>query len=728
MQEKITELEQVVNKYNKNDFSNLTEFVDNELVQDFFKILELNKIIRINNRGRIKKNVQSKIIVGPLSTKDKKFGFILGETDYYVYSTKGYLNNDMVIAIEDTSRRGSSSEAKIIDVLLREPSLILTRINARKKIILLGENPHNYRILLADKQQQNLFNERQIVQFKIVDLIDNTYIVDFVQVVADENDPDKEMKIVLANHGIETEFSDETIKQIETINEISVAEITGRVDLRDELVMTIDGADSKDLDDAIHLIKEANGYRLTVSIADVSHYVVENTPLDLDAQSRATSVYFVDRVVPMLPKKLSNGICSLHPNVDRLTISCEMLIDNHGQVIESKIYPSIINSKYRLTYNTVNQMLIENDPEVIAEHAEIYGVLKTMNQLRKILNKKRLARGSFNLEDKDAKFTVNDEGKITDIKPFVRLDAERLIEEFMIVANETVAETIFWMELPFIYRIHDKPNPRKLKDVLLMFQVLGVHVKLPNGEFHPQVFKQALDQIEDPINKRIVSDLIVRSLSKAKYLEVNHEHFGLASKYYTHFTSPIRRYPDLIVHRKLREYLFDNQQSFNAEDVNKLKLQALHCSEKEVKASKAEYLIEDMKKAEYMKQFVNQQFVGVVASITDYGFFVELENTVRGLIRFNTIKEFNKAVNYKILFSENRMLTIGDKIEVKLTAIDYHRGLVEFEPVDFTTIKRRSNDNNQKQKDKSRLSRRKKNRGGNRTTRKRNKVNSQKRR
>lgn len=728
MKEKILELQRVVEKYNKNDFSDLSKYVDNEIIHDFFKILELNKIIRINNRGKIKKNVQAKIIVGPLSTKDKKFGFILGEEDYYVYSTKGYLNNDLVIGIEDVSRRGSSSEAKIIDVLVRDETLVLARINKRKKIIILGENPHNYRVLLADKREQIKFNERQIVQFKIIDLIDNTYIVEFIQVVADENDPDKEMKIVLANHEIETEFSEETMEQIEQINEITAKDLEGRVDLRDEIIMTIDGADSKDLDDAIHLVKEAKGYRLTVSIADVSHYVTEDSPLDLDAFSRATSVYFVDRVVPMLPKKLSNGICSLHPHVDRLTISCEMLINEQGHVIESKIFPSVINSKHRLTYDLVNEMLVNHDSEVIYENAEIYGILRTMNKLRKILNKKRLNRGSFNLEDKDAKFTVNDEGKIIDIKPFERLDGERLIEEFMIVANETVAETIFWMELPFIYRIHDKPNPQKLKDVLLMFQVLGVNVKLPSGEFHPQVFKQALDQIEDPINKRIVSDLIVRSLSKAKYLEINHEHFGLASKYYTHFTSPIRRYPDLIVHRKLRQYLFDNKQNYNDADIDKLKIQALHSSEKEVKANKAEYLIEDMKKAEYMKQFIGEEFTGVVASVTDYGFFVELDNTVRGLIRYRNIKEFNKAVNYKILFNENRVLTIGDKIKVKLTEIDYHRGLVEFEPIEFTMIKRSNNDNRKQQKSKSRLSDRKKTRSGNRTFRKRNKVDKKKRR
>ncbi len=727
MQNQMEELQLVVNKYNKNDFSDLQNYVDNEYVRDFFMLLEEHKIIKVNNRGKIKKNESGKIIVGPIQVKNR-FGFILGEEDYYVYNAKGYFSGDVVIGIEDLTRKGSKSEAKVIDALIRDEKLLICRVNKRKKIIMMDENPHNYRILLTDKNEQNLFNERQIVHFKIDSVVEDTLFVSFVKVISDENDPDLKMKIILANHGIETEFSEATLNQVEGISELEESEYGDRVDLRNEIIMTIDGADSKDLDDAIHLVKEKNGYRLTVSIADVSHYVTENSPLDQDALDRATSVYFVDRVVPMLPKKLSNGICSLHPGVDRLTLSCEMLIDEKGHVIERKIFPSVINSKYRLTYDEVNKMICDHDSEVISQYPEIYGILNTMNQLRKILNRKRLNRGSFNLEDKDAKFKVDDNGNITDIIPFVRRDAERLIEEFMIVANETVAETIFWMDLPFIYRIHDKPNPKKLRDVLDMFTVLGIQIKGDVEEFHPQMFKQALDQVEDPINRRIISDLIVRSLTKAKYLNFNHEHFGLASKCYTHFTSPIRRYPDLVVHRKLRQYLFDNNLEYTEKDIDHIEYQAAHASEKEVKAIKAENILEDMKKAEYMEQFINQEFEGSIASITDYGFFVELENTVRGLIRFQSIKEFNKATNFKMMFADGVSLTIGDKITVKLASIDKQKGLVEFEPIEFTTIKRRTYGRSEKQKGKSRLQGRKNNRSGNRSKRKRNKVDKKQRR
>ncbi|MGL5020934.1 MAG: ribonuclease R family protein, partial [Mycoplasmatales bacterium] len=429
------------------------------------------------------------------------------------------------------------------------------------------------------------------------------------------------------------------------------------------------------------------GYRLTVSIADVSNYITENSILDKEAYSRSTSVYFVDRVVPMIPKKLSNGICSLHPNVDRLTISCEMLIDFEGHVIDQSIYPSVINSNHRLTYDVVNDMIM--DGKIEEKYKEIYSTLMEMNKLRGILNKKRLNRGAFNLEDKDAKFDVNEEGKITGIHPFQRRDAEKLIEEFMIVANETVAHTIFWMELPFLYRIHDRPNPKKLKDVLQMFQVLGIKIKGDIEDFQPSMFKMALDQIDEPINKRILSDLIVRSLSKARYQEKNTGHFGLASKNYTHFTSPIRRYPDLVVHRHLRKYLFAGDVMFNDKDTSKLNEIGAFTSEKETNAVKAEQTIEDMKKAEYMEQFIGQEFDGHIASILEYGFFVELDNTVRGLIKFGRIKEFTKVANYKISFNNKTQLTIGDKIKVILTEVDINKGLVEFDIVGYTMLKER---------------------------------------
>lgn len=671
-----------VRNYNQNRFDVIE---NNELVKEFYKILIDNDIVELDQRsGKMKKLNKNKVVVGKLLVKSM-FGFVLSDEDLYIHNPSNYFDGDIVVAIESDQKLNKKKEGTILGCLKRSPNTLLVEVKKEKNLIPIKENYLSYQVSLQDKLEFDYFNERQIIELEIIDIKARKLITKFKRVISDANDPDLDMKIVLASHSIEVDFSEETLEQVKLIKEVAEEDLIGRVDLRNETIMTIDGADSKDLDDAISLIKEKNGWRLTVSIADVSHYVVEDTPLDNDAYSRSTSVYFIDRVVPMIPKTLSNGICSLHPNVDRLTISCEMLINENGHVVEHKIFPSVINSKYRLTYDEVNDVL---EGKTVEHLAPINGILHEMNKLRRVLNKKRLNRGSFNLEDKDAKFTINDEGKITDIKPFLRKDAEKLIEEFMIIANECVAEHVYWMELPFLYRIHDQPNPKKLRDVLSLFSLFGIQIKGDVEEFKPQMFKQALDQLDDEISKRIVSDLIVRSLSKAKYQRENIGHFGLASKFYTHFTSPIRRYPDLIVHRKLRQYLFENKIDFTEQDENLMDEIGNHTSEKEVSAIKAEQQIEDMKKAEYMGQFIGEKFDGIVASIVEYGFYVELDNTVRGLIKFSRIKEYTKTLNHKIYFNskENPTLTIGSKVVVTLTSINYKRGIVEFDLDGFTMI------------------------------------------
>lgn len=659
----------------------------NEVSDDLkvvFQILNDSKTISTNKNGKIKRLNNNKLHVGKLQVK-KNFGFVYAETtDFYVHDTSNYFSGDIVVAIENPDFKGSSTEVKIIGLISREPSKIVCRVTRSKSLVVMDEKYVNYKASFEDEDSSDLINERQIIQVEVVNVINKILVVNLVKIIADGNDPDLQMKMVLANYEIETEFRDETLKEVENIMEPNGEQFTNRIDFRNENVMTIDGADSKDLDDAIHMIKEGDKYRLCVSIADVSHYVQQATSLDLDAYSRATSVYFVDRVVPMLPKKLSNGICSLHPNVDRLTLSCEMLIDSEGNVVDYKIFESVINSKFRLTYDEVNDMIHSN--KTTEFNKPIYSIIKEMDKLRAILNKKRLKNGSFNLEDKDAKFSVDEVGNITDIKPVNRQNGEKLIEEFMILANQVVATHIYHMELPFLYRVHDQPNIKKLKDVLQMFSLFNVSIKGDVHEFRPQMFKQALDQVEDPISKRILSDIIVRSLSKARYQPNNIGHFGLALENYTHFTSPIRRYPDLIVHRKLRKYLFENNVNYKDRDIEEVKQMGVHTSDKEVKAIKAEQQIEDMRKAKYMEQFIGQTYNGVVASIVDYGFFVELENTVRGLIKFRNIKEFTKSVNHKINFSNKSVLTLGDTISVKLDSINESSGIVEFSLVDYTMV------------------------------------------
>ncbi len=681
MKFEIEKFNEITKAYNENKFDILA---NDEETRAFYDVILRAGLIELTQKGAIKKRDQSEVYVGRLSLK-QKFGFVISTEDIYIHNTKGYLESDIVVCVVNQKQRGRTKEGQIIDYLYRPSTTVLVEVKRDKNMIILDDKYKSYNISLNDKKEYDYFNERQIILLDIVKVKNQVFICKFNKVVADANDPDLKMKITLATFGIETEFSEAALEQVETIDEVAESDLKGRVDLRNEVVMTIDGADSKDLDDAITLYKLGEDYRLIVSIADVSHYITAGSPLDVDAYSRSTSVYFVDRVVPMIPKKLSNGICSLHPNVDRLTITCDMTINKYGDVIEHKIYPSVINSKYRLTYDQVNDVL---DGKQVDGIEALNGTIFEMNKLHKILNKKRIKRGSFNLEDKDAKFKVDEDGNIIDIMPFVRRNAEKIIEEFMIIANETVATDIYERQLPFIYRVHDHPNPKKLSDVLSIFSLMGIRIEADVFEFQPLMFKQILDQLEDDVQKRIVSDLIVRSLSKARYQRQNTGHFGLASTCYTHFTSPIRRYPDLIVHRNLRKYIFEENQTYNEGDVDHLDAIGIQTSQKEVSAIKAEQQIEDQRKAKYMNQFVGQEFEGVVASILEFGFFIELDNTVRGLIKFGSIKEFTKSVNHKLHFSDGKVLTLGDRVPVKLIETNENKGLVEFELLGYTRVER----------------------------------------
>lgn len=651
-------------------------------LKDLISLLENRQLLFQNRSGNLVNKNQNKLFIGQLSAR-KKFGFVnFNNEDIFIPDTNGYFDGDIVVGVINNFRKDRKNEGQLISMVARDDKMIILKVLKEKNLVPIDENLNMHNFVLSEKLDYDLINERQVIQCSLVKTIRNKTFVEFKKVITDLSDPDMDMKIVLANYNIVEEFSQETETQIENINEVDTSDYENRIDLRNMLTCTIDGADAKDLDDAVSLIKESNGYRLYVSIADVSHYVEENTPLDKDAFSRSTSVYFVDRVVPMIPKKLSNGICSLHPNVDRLTLTCEMLINDLGHVVDIKIYPSVINSDFRLTYDQVNEMIYDN--KFSEEHAIIYSVMKEADKLRGILNKKRLNRGSFNFEDNDSKFVVNEDGKITDILPFERRNAEKLIEEFMIVANETVAETIHWLEMPFIYRVHDKPNPNKLKEVMLILQQMDITVKGNIEDVKPSMFKSVFDQVEGDINKRIISDLLIRSMSKAVYSDINIGHFGLASNYYTHFTSPIRRYPDLIVHRYLRKYLFDNVKINYEKEKDFMHYASGYTSDKEVKAMRAENTIEDMKKAEYMNQFIGTEYVGYVASIMDFGFFIELDNSISGLIKFKTIKDFKKVIHHQIHIGNDKV-TIGDKLNVRVISTNYQRGIVDFELVDYET-------------------------------------------
>ncbi len=689
-----------VELYNK-DIDLLLNKYEKEDLKDFLDILYANKLICINNDGSIVKKKFTKLFIGTLQKKEH-FGFLLQEDqeDIYISDVSKSFDKDFILAIE-TKEKGRSKSGKILEVLKRENAYILVKKNKKGNIVPF-ENNLDKKIIIKGMDNEQI-HIGAVASVLIKEIKGDKIITTLNKIISDESDPDLNMKIILDKYKIDTQFSDDVYGELNKINEeIESKELKGRVDLKEQLFFTIDGDDSKDLDDAISLIKEGNNYRLFVSIADVSHYIKEDTFLDKEAFSRATSVYFIDRVVPMIPKKISNGICSLHANVDRLTMTCEILVDENLNIVETKIYNSVINSNYCLTYKEVNYMLENNDSTL---YPDIYGVLKEMNKLAKKLNKKRIKRGSFNLEDTEAKFILDDHQNIIDIKPVKRGEAEKLIEEFMILANESVTEFVSKKRLPFIYRTHGSPKSNKLKKLKDMLTYLSINVNLDYDNLKPKDFKIILESTDDDTLKRILSKLIVRSMQKAKYSEENIGHFGLGSKNYTHFTSPIRRYPDLEVHRLLKSYI-KNEKIKGVEE--ELKEISEHCSNKEVSAIKAEQEIEDRKKTEYMSKFVGQKFKGTISSIEEYGFFVELDNTIRGLVRFNDLKEYKSSNLYKIEFFGKKELSFGQEIEIIVSGVNIPRGLVDFVPSGFLIYTKEEKDKEKKEYKRKKYSKEKK--------------------
>src|SRR5699024_2158125 len=419
-----------------------------------------------------------------------------------------------------------------------------------------------------------------------------------------KNDPGIDILSIIYKHGIKMDFPQEVLDQASsTPEELSKEDMEGRRDLRDETIVTIDGADAKDLDDAVSVKKLSNGiYQLGVYIADVSYYVEANSPIDQEAFERGTSVYLVDRVIPMIPHRLSNGICSLNTQVDRLTVACEMEIDSTGKVVHHDIFPAVINTTERMTYTAVNKILVDKDEEERETYRSLVPMFEQMEKLARILNGKRMVRGAIDFDFKEAKVLVDDEGKALDVVLRERSVGERIIEEFMLAANETVAEHFHWLDVPFIHRIHEDPDEDKLQHFFEFLAGLGYSVKGTANEIHPQALQKVIEEVQGKPEEMIVSKLMLRSMKQAKYDPKSIGHFGLASQFYTHFTSPIRRYPDLTVHRLIRTYLFEKKMDQSTMDQWKEKMPeiARHTSEAERTAVDAERDVDDMKKAEYM--------------------------------------------------------------------------------------------------------------------------------
>ena len=521
-----------------------------------------------------------------------------------------------------------------------------------------------------------------------------------IEVIGNINEAGVDMLSIIKEHNLPARFPKEVVNEAKTKGDvINPRYIKNRVDLRDEEIFTIDGEDAKDLDDAISVQKLENGnYILNVHIADVSHYVTQNSLLDKEAYLRGTSIYMLGRVIPMLPREISNGLCSLNARQDRFTLSCTMEINSKGDVIDSKVYKGVINVTERMNYTDVQKILDKSDNEVLKRYEKYIKHFQLMEELAKILKNKRLEKGYLNLDIPESKIILDTDGYAIDVKKYETSFSNEIIEQFMLTANETIAEKFYWLEAPFIYRIHEEPDIDKVNELNEFLSNLGLKIKTSGEKIHSKAFAQVLEKVKGKPEEKVVSNLILRALKLAKYDYENKGHFGIASNYYCHFTSPIRRYPDLFIHRVISEYL-NNNYDVSEEFLEKYKKlsqdSAINSSEREKVATKVEREAEKIKKAEYMENHIGEIYEGIVSSITSFGMFVELENTVEGLVRFDDMGNDDYYIydeGRKILIGEHTKKTykIGDKVTIR---VKYASKLLRY--IDFEIINEKEENSNE---------------------------------
>jgi ribonuclease R len=591
------------------------------------------------------------LVIGKLQAHAKGFGFLIpneeGQKDVFIPSTSmnGAMNGDKIsvrVTREDTNTK--KREGEVVEIIERNTTKIVGVYEDCKNFgFVVSEDTRISKDVFISKNDRNGAKDGDVVTVKLTKWPDEKRKAEGVvtEVLGRKGDRGIDILMIIKKLGLPEEFTDKVLNFAEGISEeIDEKDYKGRRDLRDLRMVTIDGEDAKDLDDAVSIEKLSNGnFKLGVHIADVTHYVKENNPLDKEALKRATSVYLIDRVVPMLPRKLSNGICSLNPRVDRLTLTCFMEIDNKGKVVDHEIVESVIKTNERMTYTDVTNILKGEDEELIKRYDYLYEDFKAMEELCKVLRNKRTRRGAIDFEIAEAKITLNELGKPIEIKPYDRGVSNRMIEEFMLAANETVAEHMFGTHLPFVYRIHETPDEEKLAKFKEFVHNLGYTIQWTE-EIRPKSFQEILEKVKGKNEETVVSTLLLRSMMQARYAPECSGHFGLAAEYYCHFTSPIRRYPDLQIHRIIKEYLHGET---DEKRINKLKnivgYAAKQSSEMERKAQDAEREVDDLKKAEYMEDKIGEEFEGIISSVTSFGVFVELPNTIEGLVHITDLDD-----------------------------------------------------------------------------------------
>ncbi|EJG0097323.1 ribonuclease R [Staphylococcus pseudintermedius] len=701
------------------DFQDALGLSSADSFRDLIKILvelEQTGMVTRTKQDRYQKQQQkinSGLVRGTLSQNKKGFAFLRPDDqemeDIFIPPTK--INRAMdgdVVLVEVKKSRGDFRKGKFEGEVKAIESHSIKQVvgtfsEARHFGFVVPDDKRIMQDIFVPKGQELGAIEGHKVLVQITQYSDGTNSPEgqISAILGHKNDPGVDILSIIYQHGIEIEFPDDVLKEAENVPEtIQSDELKGRRDLRDELTITIDGADAKDLDDAIAVKKLDNGNtELTVSIADVSYYVTEGSALDREAYDRATSVYLVDRVIPMIPHRLSNGICSLNPEVDRLAMSCRMEIDAQGQVVKHEIFESVIHSNARMTYDAVNRIITDKDAATRVQYPEIVPMLDLAQTLSQQLIAMRKKRGEIDFDIKEAKVIVNEEGIPKEVVTRERGEGERLIESFMLIANETVAEHFNQMEVPFIYRIHEQPKSERLRQFFDFITNFGIMVKGTGEDIHPSTLQNIHEEIAGRPEDMVISTMMLRSMQQARYDADNLGHFGLAADYYTHFTSPIRRYPDLIVHRLVRKYLIEKSMDGRAmhEWEEKLPQIAEHTSNRERRAIDAERDTDELKKAEFMIQHIGDEFEGVISSVANFGMFVELPNTIEGMVNMQNMSDdyyhFDERQMALIGERKAKVYRIGDVVKVKVIHVDVDERQIDFQivgmPIDVSSKRER---------------------------------------
>lgn len=618
---------------------------DSEMFQAIVDDLIREGAAVVTRRGKIMSPKKLNLICGTFLATIKGFGFVSSEQlerDAFVAAenTKGAMHKDKVlIRIISEGEGGRRKEAEVVEVLERGMNIIVGTFEKRQKggVVIADDKKLCNEIFIPESDCKGAVTGHKVT-VKIKSVAPDNIRGEITSILGHKNDPGVDILSIVAQYEIPTEFPDEVYEQTEKISdEVSEADIADRTDLRNVVMVTIDGEDAKDLDDAVSLEMSDNGnYRLGVHIADVSHYVRQNTPLYKEAYNRGTSVYLVDRVIPMLPHKLSNGICSLNPQVDRLALSCIMEIDKDGAVLSADICQSVINTNRRMTYEAVNEILTDESSPLREEYAELVPMFEMMSVLRSVLRENRIKRGAIEFDFAECKIILDEKGVPTEIRPYYRNIATSIIEEFMLICNETVAERYHWLELPFVYRTHEEPDNEKMLYLSKFVRRFGHNIK--GSKAFTKSIQGLLHEVENTPEEPIINKVVLRSMKQARYTPNNIGHFGLAAKYYCHFTSPIRRFPDLQIHQIIKDNINGKLDTDKIDALNNaLPEICRRCCVTERTAEEAEREADNLKKVQFMEDKIGQEFTGVISGVTNWGIYVELPNTVEGMVSVNDL-------------------------------------------------------------------------------------------